>query len=252
LVTGGASGIGLAAARRLAAEGARVAILDANGPAAEAAAAELGALAYTADVCELARLEEACADAARRLGGLRILVNNAGVGQLASLGLVAPEDFERLLRVNLTGAFHGIRAAAPFLRAAGGGSIVNNASMSGVRATRGEAAYSAAKAGVIALTQGAALEYAPEIRVNCVSPGMIRTPLTELLFRAPGMLDPVTRATPLGRAGTADEVADAILFLCSDLSRFVTGQNLIVDGGLGLPQAGTDDVLRGLLARIER
>jgi NAD(P)-dependent dehydrogenase (short-subunit alcohol dehydrogenase family) len=252
LVTGGASGIGLAAARRLAAEGARVAILDVDGAAAEAAAKELGTLAYPADVCDLARLEEVCADAARRLGGLRILVNNAGVGQLASLARVTPEDFERMLRVNLTGAFHGIRAAAPHLRAAGGGAIVNNASMSGVRATRGEAAYSAAKAGVIALTQGAALEYAPEIRVNCVSPGMIRTPLTELLFRAEGLLDPVTRATPLGRAGTADEVADTILFLCSDLSRFVTGQNLIVDGGLGLPQAGTDDLLRRLLTRIER
>ena len=96
----------------------------------------------------------------------------------------------------------------------------------GVRATRGEAAYSAAKAGVIALTQGAALEYAPEIRVNCVSPGMIRTPLTELLFRSEGLLDPVMRATPLGRTGTADEVADAILFLCSDLSRFAR-HNLI-------------------------
>jgi NAD(P)-dependent dehydrogenase (short-subunit alcohol dehydrogenase family) len=252
LVTGGASGIGLATARRLAEEGARVAILDVDGAAAEAAAKELGAVAYAADVCDLPRLEEVCADAARRLGGLRILVNNAGAGALASLSRVAPADFERMLRVNLNGAFHGIRAAAPHLRAAGGGAIVNNASLSGVRATRGEAAYSAAKAGVIALTQGAALEYAPEIRVNVVSPGMIRTPLSELLFKIPGLLDPVTRATPLGRTGTAEEVADAILFLCSDLSRFVTGQNLIVDGGLGLPQAGTDEVLSGLLARIER
>jgi NAD(P)-dependent dehydrogenase (short-subunit alcohol dehydrogenase family) len=252
LVTGGASGIGLATARRLAQEGARVGIVDVNGPAAEAAARELGALAWTADVTDLARLEAVSAEAAERLGGLRVLVANAGAGALSSLGRIAPEDFDRLLRVNLTGAYHTIRAGAPFLRAAGGGAIVTNASLSGVRATRGEAAYSAAKAGVIALTQGAALEWAPDIRVNCVSPGMIRTPLTELLFRAPGMLEPVTRATPLGRAGTADEVADAILFLCSDLSRFVTGQNLIVDGGLGLPQAGTDDVLRGLLARIER
>jgi NAD(P)-dependent dehydrogenase (short-subunit alcohol dehydrogenase family) len=252
LVTGGASGIGLATGRRFAAEGARVALLDADGPAVRAAAKELGALAFEADVADLARVEAAFAEAARALGGLHVLVNNAGVGRLASLERIAPDDFERLLRVNLSGVWHGTRAAAPHLAAAGGGAIVNVASLSGVRATRGEGPYSAAKAGVISLTQAAALELAPRVRVNCVSPGLVRTPMTEALWRVPGLIDPVARAMPLGRPGEADEVADAVLFLASDLARYVTGQNLVVDGGLGLPQAGIDDALRGLLARIER
>ena len=252
LVTGAASGIGLATARRLAAEGARVALLDVDGAGAQAAAKEIGGLALEADVTDAARLEAACAEAARALGELSILVNNAGAGLLASLDRTAPDDFERIVRVNLSGVHHGTRAAAPFLRASGRGAIVNVASLSGLRPTRGEAPYSAAKAGVIALTRSAALENGPSIRVNCVSPGMIRTRLSEPLFRMQGLLDPVLAATPLGKTGAPEEVADAIVFLCSDLARFVTGQNLVVDGGLALPQAGTDVVLRRLLAMLER
>jgi NAD(P)-dependent dehydrogenase (short-subunit alcohol dehydrogenase family) len=251
LVTGAASGIGRATARRLVEEGARVALFDANGASVEAAAEELGGLAFEGDVCDLPRLEAVCADAAERFGGLHILINNAGAGQVASLERMSPEDFDRLLRINLTGAWNAMRAAAPFLRA-GGGAVVNNASMSGVRATRGEGAYSAAKAGLISLTQSAALELAPSVRVNCVSPGVIRTALTEPLFRMDGVVDPVLRATPLQRAGEADEVADVIVFLASERARYVTGQNLIVDGGLGLPQAGTDEMLSRVLDLVER
>ncbi len=250
LVTGAASGIGRATARRLVEEGARVALFDADGEAVAAAAKELGSLAIEGDVCDLPRLEAACAEAAEGLGNLAVLVNNAGVGQVASLERISPEDFDRLIRVNLTGAWNAVRAAAPFLRAAGG-AIVNNASLSGVRATRGEGAYSAAKAGVISLTQSAALELAPSVRVNCVSPGVIRTPLTEPLFRMEGMLDSVLRATPLERPGSAEEVADVIVFLASDRARYVTGQNLVVDGGLGLPQAGADEMLSRVLELVE-
>jgi NAD(P)-dependent dehydrogenase (short-subunit alcohol dehydrogenase family) len=182
------------------------------------------------------------------MAGLSILVNNAGVGHLALLHRNSPEDFDRLLRVNLGGVFHAMRAAIPIMLEQGGGAIVNNASGSGVRPTRGELPYSAAKAGVIALTRGAAQEYGPKIRVNCVSPGVIRTPMSEGLFRLPKLLDPVVAASALARTGVPEDVADVILFLCSDLSRFMTGQNLVVDGGLGLPQAGIDSVLRSLLS----
>jgi NAD(P)-dependent dehydrogenase (short-subunit alcohol dehydrogenase family) len=249
IVTGGASGIGLATTRRLAGEGARVAIFDVDGAGAERAAGEVGGIAFPVDVRDGARVEEATGEAARALGGLALLVANAGAGFLAPLHESPPEAFERVLAVNLAGVWHALRAAIPRMLEGGGGAIVTVASASALRPTRGESLYSAAKAGVVALTQGAAQEYGPRIRVNCVSPGVIRTPLTEGLFRAPGLLDPVLRATPLGRAGTAEEVADVILFLCSDRARFVTGQNVVVDGGLGLPQAGIDPLLRGILER---
>jgi 3-oxoacyl-[acyl-carrier protein] reductase len=104
---------------------------------------------------------------------------------------------------------------------------------------------------VIALTKSAALEYGPDVRVNGVAPGIVRTPMTELLFKAPGLLEPAQQAAPLGRMGTAEDVADVVYFLCSDLSRYMTGQTLVVDGGLTLPQAGIDDVLGSLLARMK-
>jgi NAD(P)-dependent dehydrogenase (short-subunit alcohol dehydrogenase family) len=252
VVTGGASGIGLAAARRLAAEGAAVAIFDVDGPGAERAARELGGLAFEVDVRDGARVEQATAEAARGLGGISILVANAGAGFLAPLHESPPEAFERMVAVNLAGVWHALRAAVPRMLEADGGAIVNVASASALRPTRGESLYSAAKAGVVALTRSAAQELGPRIRANSVSPGVIRTPLSEGLFRAPALLDPVREATPLGRTGTAEEVADVILFLCSGLSSFVTGQDLVVDGGLSLPQAGIDGVLRGILDRARR
>jgi NAD(P)-dependent dehydrogenase (short-subunit alcohol dehydrogenase family) len=252
VVTGGASGIGLATCRRLAAEGARVAILDVRADQAQAAARELGGLAFAADVGDAAAVESAMQAAARELGGIDLLFNNAGAGSVRSLHRYPPEDVERLVRVNLLGVYNGLRAALPLMLAGGGGAIVNNASASATQPVRGEAPYAAAKAGVLALTRSAALEYGPRIRVNSVSPGMIRTALSEGLFRVPGALDPVIAATPLGRTGTAEEVADAVVFLLSDQARFITGHDLVVDGGLALPGAGIDQTIRGLLARIER
>ncbi len=247
LVTGGASGIGLAIARRLSEEGARVAVLDVDGDAAERAAAEIEGIALEADVRDEEGVGEAVRRADEALGGLSIVVNNAGAGHLAPVHRNDAAVVERVLAVNLTGVFHVLRAALPRMRTHGGGVVVNNASASGVRPTFGESPYAAAKAGLIALTSSIAQEYGPEIRANCVSPGVIRTPLTEVLYNVPGAIAQVESATPLGRTGSADEVADVVLFLCSDLSRFVTGQNLVVDGGLGLAQAGIDATLRGLL-----
>jgi len=250
IVTGGASGIGLAAARRLLEAGARVALLDLPGERLEAAAAELGAPGLAADVRDAAAVEAACAAAADALGGLTIAFNNAGAGHVAPLDRYAPGDVARLVDVNLIGAYNLLRAALPRLLAAGGGAIVNNASVSGLQPTRGEAPYAAAKAGVIALTRSAALEYGPRIRVNCVSPGMIRTPLTEGLFRMPGLLDPLLEALPAGRAGTAEEVADAVVFLCSPRAAFITGANLVIDGGQSLVGGGIDPVLRRVLELV--
>jgi NAD(P)-dependent dehydrogenase (short-subunit alcohol dehydrogenase family) len=248
IVTGGASGIGLATARRLRAEGAQVAVIDLPGERLDAAAAELGgAPGLAADVRDAAAVEVACEAAAAALGGLSIVFNNAGAGQVAPLDRYAPADVARLVDVNLIGAYNVLRAAVPRLLAAGGGAIVNNASVSGMQPTRGEAPYAAAKAGVIALTRSAALEYGPQVRVNCVSPGMIRTPLSEPLSRIPGLLDPLLEALPARRAGTAEEVADAVVFLCSPRAAFVTGANLVIDGGQSLVGGGIDPVLRRLL-----
>jgi NAD(P)-dependent dehydrogenase (short-subunit alcohol dehydrogenase family) len=252
IATGGASGIGLATARRMREEGAQVALVDCDAEKLAAAAREIGAASFAADVADAAALDAAFGAAAERMGGLSILFNNAGVGQVSPLHRYPPEAVERLLDVNLIGVYNGLRAAIPRMLAGGGGAIVNNASGSGVQPTRGEAPYSAAKAGVIALTRSAALEYGPRIRVNCVSPGMIRTPMSEALFRTPGLLDPLLEAIPAGRIGTPEDVAELVVFLCSDRASFVTGQNLLADGGLSLVGGGIDPVLRRLLAMMER
>jgi NAD(P)-dependent dehydrogenase (short-subunit alcohol dehydrogenase family) len=243
-VTGGGSGIGLAICRLFAKQGAAVAVLDVDASAAAAVATEIGGTAYHVDVRDSTALDSTLAAAADVMGGLDVLVNNAGIGKLSALHAYTDEDWHRLIDVNLTGVFNGIRAAVVLMRAAGGGAIVNIASVSGLRPTRGEIPYSAAKAGVIAITQGAAQEYGPHIRVNCVSPGVIRTPLTEPLFQMPGGIEPVERAMPLARAGTAEEVAEVVAFLASDAASYITGQNIVVDGGLSLPQAGIDQLLR--------
>jgi NAD(P)-dependent dehydrogenase (short-subunit alcohol dehydrogenase family) len=250
VVTGGGHGIGRAVALRFAAEGARVAVLDRDGAAAQAVAKECGGCAFEVDVSDAAACAGAVGRAAAELGGLSTLVNNAGLGLLRPVEALGAKDVERILGVNLASVVHATRAALPLLRENGGGAIVNNASMSGVRPTPGESIYAAAKAGVIAFTAATANECGPTIRANVVSPGVVRTRMTEGLFQIPGAIEPVIAATPLGRTGTAEDVADVILFLASDLARYVTGQNLIVDGGLGIPQAGVDPMLKGLLERM--
>lgn len=249
IVTGGASGIGAAIVRRLAAEGRRVAVLDLDEVGAQRVADEVGGIAHGVDVRSTDAMAEAFAHAAERLGGIDTVVNNAGVGNLKPLASYTEAEFDLLVAVNLKGVFNGLRAAHPLLVETGG-SIVNIASVTGSRPTRGEAPYSAAKAGVLALTKSAALEWGPAIRVNSVSPGFIRTPLTEFAFgeaTAERWIDPLERATPLGRAGTAHDVAEVVAFLCSDAARYVTGQDVVVDGGSTLPNPQVDHLLRDLL-----
>jgi NAD(P)-dependent dehydrogenase (short-subunit alcohol dehydrogenase family) len=245
IVTGGASGIGAATARLMADQGARVAVFDINGDGADLLAKELDGFAYTVDVTDFTAFQAAVDDAHQKLGGLSLLYNNAGGSSLANVVDWALDEWRRIVDLNLTGVFHGFKAAIPHILAGGGGAIVSTASISGTRPSAGEAPYSAAKAAVVALTANAALEYAPTIRVNAVSPGMIHTPLTELLLVEQGLneRDAMIAKTPLARIGTPEDIASVVVFLCSDLARFVTGQNLVVDGGMTLHGAGVDGVL---------
>jgi NAD(P)-dependent dehydrogenase (short-subunit alcohol dehydrogenase family) len=249
VVTGGGSGIGRAACRRFADEGAEVAVLDIDGDGAEATAKEIDGVALTVDVTDAEALREAVDTAVRRLGGLSILVNNAGGSTMSALADWDPDEWDRIVRLNLTGVFNGMRAGVPHLLAGGEGAVVNTASISGTRPSAGETPYSAAKAAVVALTSSAALEYGPVIRVNAVAPGMIRTNLTRpLLEIVPDADEHYGRMTPAARVGEPEDVADVMVFLCSDLARFVTGQTIVVDGGMTLHGAGVD----GLFDRFFR
>ncbi len=241
LVTGGGSGIGAATCRRMAAEGASVAVVDLDRESAEAVAADIGGIAYGVDVTDYPALEACFQDAASRLGGLTTLFNNAGGSNMSQIHQWDLDEWDRIVRLNLTGVFHGFRAGVPLILDSGGGAVVSTSSISGTRPAAGEAPYAAAKAAVAALTATAALEYGPEIRVNAVAPGMIHTGLTDILLTGFDWTVPHMKAkTPLGRIGTPDDIADVVVFLCSDLSRFVTGQNLVIDGGMTLHGAGVD------------
>ncbi len=252
VITGAASGIGLAAAKRIVEEGGSVVLLDINADAVGKAAAELGASSQVVDVSDIDAVERAYRDAADTLGGLTVAFNNAGLGDQAKLHAMSPERWHAVTKVCLDGVFHGIRAAVPLIRASGGGSIVNTSSISGVRPASGEGAYAASKAAVAALTATAALEYAPEIRVNAVAPGMIHTSLTDPLLQIDGTTEFMLAKTPLARIGTPEDVADVVVFLCSPLARFVTGQNIVIDGGMTLHGAGVDGLFDFFTERYGR
>jgi NAD(P)-dependent dehydrogenase (short-subunit alcohol dehydrogenase family) len=251
VITGGGSGIGKATAVAFANEGAVVAIIDRDGDAAKAVAAELDGHAFAIDVRDGERLGAAFTELAEKLGGLHVLVNNAGTGDLRPLHTVDEKVWHRLVDVNLTGTYHGMRAAMPIMLESGGGAIVNNASVSGITPTRNEAAYSAAKAGVIALTKSGALEYGPMVRVNCVAPGYVRTPLTAMFDQYPDAFAEIAGGMPAGRMGEPEEIAEVIMFLACDRSSYVTGQTIVVDGGVSLPQAGTDAALAKLFDLLQ-
>lgn len=248
VVTGGASGIGRATCRRMAAEGATVAVVDIDAGGTRAIADEIGGSAHPADVTDQLALEAAIRDAANRMGGLTLMSNNAGGGGMGRVHERTVADWDAQIRLNLGGVFGAVKAGVPLMLDSGGGAIVNTASISGLRPAAGESPYAAAKAAVVALTASAALEYAPTIRLNAVSPGAIDTALTApLLEGLPAAERWWAAKTPLGRVGDPDDVAGVIVFLCSDLARYMTGQNLVVDGGMTLHGSGVD----GLMIRLE-
>jgi NAD(P)-dependent dehydrogenase (short-subunit alcohol dehydrogenase family) len=225
----------------MAQEGARVAVLDIDGDSAVTVADEIGGFGFAADVGDPDALRGVVDAAASALGGLSILYNNAGTSTFNRLHEIEPAEWDRVLRVNLTGVWAGFRAAVPHMQA--GGSIVSTASISGTRPAAGEGPYAASKAAVAALTASAALELGPAIRVNSVSPGMIRTAMTAPMFEfMPNQLARFDTGTPMGRVGEPEDIADVVVFLCSDMARFITGQNLVVDGGLTLHGSGVDGI----------
>lgn len=228
IVTGGANGIGLAISRNFADAGASVWILDLPAERPLEVASSFGAQGCLADVTDRQSLERAFAQA----GDPDIVAVNAGVGSATSFITTTPDIWNRTLAVNLTGAFHTIQIATKRMRRRGGGSIVVTASTNSYDGEANLAAYNASKAGLLGLLHTAANELGPyRIRVNAVCPGLIRTRLTASHFSDRDVLADYFRQIPLGRGGEPDEVANAVLFLASDLASYITGAALFVDGG---------------------
>lgn len=233
LVTGGASGIGEATCRVLAAAGAAVAIADVDGPAAQKLAAELpGSTALRLDITDEVAVEAAVGG----MPSLDILVNNAGIGLVGNIEETQKDDFERLLRVNVGGMFLVTRAAMPKLLAAKG-CIVNIGSVAGLIGVKRRFAYCATKGAVVALTRQLAVDYAGQLRVNCICPGTVHTPFVEAYLEKfhkhekDKVRQELHARQPVGRMGRPDEIAYLALYLCSDQAEFVTGATPTIDGG---------------------
>lgn len=242
VITGAASGIGAGLAAAFPDD--ELWLLDRRTEPLERVAEHVGGHAVAVDVTD----PEAVTAALAGIGRIDGVVNNAGVGNLKRLENYTDAEFDRLVQVNLYGVFYVMRAAVSGLResAAGGGqpAVVNVGSSSGTRPTFGEGPYSAAKAAVVALTVSAAVEWAPEIRVNCVSPGFIATPLNQGVLEMADVRDDIEGATPAARVGRVDEVVDTVRWLLSPQSSYVTGQNVVIDGGAALVHAQTHALLR--------
>lgn len=241
LITGAASGLGLASARAFAEAGASVALADWNEDAAAAAADALiaegrKAIAIQCDVADDAQVEAMVANTVATFGRLDVAYNNAGVQNvLAETADTTREDFDRVTGVNLRGIWSCMKFELQHMRQQGSGAIVNCSSVGGLVGGAERGIYHATKHGVLGLTKSAALEYARHgIRINAVCPGLIWTPMVDQMV-ASGQgeaLDGMTKAVPLGRAGRPEEIADAVLWLSSDAASYVIGQSISVDGGL--------------------
>lgn len=234
VITGGASGMGLGIAARFADRGHRVAVLDIQADAVGRAVADLGVTGHVADVSDRATIDAALDAVRAELGPIEILVTSAGIDADDAFPTMSVESWERVLRINLTGTFHSIQAAVPDMLAAGWGRIVTISSTSAQSGAANRAHYVASKGGIIALTKALALEFAAHgITVNTIPPSIIDTPMAragEAAGHFPGV-DVVAKMTPVQRAGTADDIAAACEFLCSDDAGFITGQQIGVNGG---------------------
>ena len=238
VVSGGAGGIGAATARLLAREGAAVVIgdlLEEQGRAVEAQIADAGghALFVPMDVTSENDWRRAIQAAVAAYGKLDILVNNAGISGRNTVEETSVELWDRVMAVNAKGVFLGTKLAIPEMRKAGGGSIINVSSIWGLVGSDSSTAYHSAKGAVRIFTKAAAVQYAKEgIRVNSVHPGFVDSPMTIGYHALPGVRETRVAATPLGRMGTPEDIASGILYLASDESSFVTGSELVIDGGM--------------------
>ena len=231
-VTGGTRGIGLAIARALRGAGARVAVAGRDAERSRAVATELGdAVGVSCDVADAAQVEAAIAEAERALGPIDILVNNAGLTRDNILLRLTEADWDAVLDANLKGAFHTTRTVIKGMMKRRSGRIINVTSIVGLTGNKGQANYAASKAGLVGFTKSVAKEYASRgVLANCVAPGFIETDMTS------GLPDEARAALlqqiALGRLGRPEDVAGAVLFLASDLASYVTGQVLVIDGGM--------------------
>ena len=237
IVTAGGSGIGAATVRRFAREGAAVVIADLSGSRAEQVRAEVAgsggrAAAIKMDVADPQAIEATIKLALDSFGRLDVLFNNAGMAEVSLIHETTLASWERVMAVTLTGTFLGLKYAIPIMRKQGGGAVINTASISGMHGDYGMASYNAAKAAVINLTRAAALQLAPDrIRVNAICPGGVLTPLTDRGNPA-AVAKQLDSFQPWPAHGKPENIAGAALFLASDDSEFVTGEALVVDGGL--------------------
>ncbi len=232
LITGGASGIGAATAKRFLEEGARVVVLDCNDEALRRIEKSLPSLSGTisADVSDADAVARAFGELNKLLGGLDVLINNAGISVRQSFMDITPEQWRRVMDVNLNGMFFVAQQAARRMLAGDGGVILNMGSTNGIMGYLFYADYNASKAGVIELTRSMALELAPKVRVNCVCPGFILTAMQEAEYTAE-MLRDFASKVPLKRLGRPEEVAALFAFLASDDAAFITGHYFVIDGG---------------------
>ena len=233
LVTGGASGIGAATCRELTRAGARVLVADLNVVAAQALASELeGARAVEMDVTSAASVEAARAEIPK----LDILVNNAGIGLVGTVAATSEEDFERVMRVNVHSVFLVTRAMLPLLLESHG-SIVNIGSVGGAVGVKQRFAYCASKGAVLAMTRQIAVDYAKEIRCNCIAPGTVQTPFVEGYLEKyhahekEKVREELRERQPVGRLGTPEDIAGLVRYLCSKEAEFIQGAVLPIDGG---------------------
>jgi len=237
IVTGGAVGIGGAIVDRLAASGATVVVADIQQQGADDKVSQVVARggkahAFVADVGKADDVAKMIEHAEQTTGALHLLVNNAGIaGEQAPTGEYPVDSWQKVIDVNLSGVFYGLRFGIPAIKRAGGGAIVNIASMLGTVGIAGSVAYVAAKHGVVGMTKSAAIEHSAEgVRINAIAPAFIKTPLLEANLDAETQ-EALAGMHPIGRMGTADEVATLALFLLSDAASFVTGSTHLVDGG---------------------
>ncbi|MGH3027403.1 MAG: 3-oxoacyl-[acyl-carrier-protein] reductase [Gaiellaceae bacterium] len=234
LVTGGSRGIGAAISRELGSAGARVAVNYRSGKEpAEEIASEIGGIALAANVGDPAEAKELIERVESELGDIDVLVNNAGITRDTLIARMSDQEWEEVIETNLRGTFNTCRAVARKMLKRRSGAIVNLTSVVGIHGNPGQANYAASKAGIIGLTKALARELGSRgVRANAVAPGYISTELTDVLSEE--IRGAILANTPMGRLGSPEDVAAAVRFLCSDEAAFITGDVLLVDGGLGM------------------